>query len=184
MSHAEYATCSTTLNPGIGLICCGIKDTADRGAIPASTVIDPAKGLILIAGDITQLEPWLAGISSAQREQLSSSWPGPFTWLVPDNGRAHPLLRGEHVSLAVRVSDHPLVQALCAEFGGPVRTVARSMMSEPELVSEVVQQTFIKAWKASGSFDPQRELAPWLYSIARRTAIDVLRRERRLLPGS
>lgn len=79
--------------------------------------------------------------------------------------------------------DSDAVREVIAEFGGPVRTVARSMMSEPELVSEVVQQTFIKAWKASSSFDPQRELAPWLYSIARRTAIDVLRRERRPTMG-
>lgn len=79
--------------------------------------------------------------------------------------------------------DNDAVREVIAEFGGPVRTVARSMMSEPELVSEVVQQTFIKAWKASSSFDPQRELAPWLYSIARRTAIDVLRRERRPTMG-
>lgn len=79
--------------------------------------------------------------------------------------------------------DSDAVREVIAEFGGPVRTVARSMTSEPELVAEVVQQTFIKAWKASSSFDPQRELAPWLYSIARRTAIDVLRRERRPTMG-
>ncbi|MEZ5226413.1 MAG: sigma-70 family RNA polymerase sigma factor [Acidimicrobiales bacterium] len=57
------------------------------------------------------------------------------------------------------------------------------MIGEPELVSEVVQQTFIKAWKASSMFDPDRDLAPWLYSIARRTAIDVLRRESRPTQG-
>lgn len=79
--------------------------------------------------------------------------------------------------------DDDAVREVVAEFGGAVRTVARSMVAEPELVSEVVQQTFIKAWKASGTFDPDRDLAPWLYSIARRTAIDVLRRERRPTMG-
>ena len=79
--------------------------------------------------------------------------------------------------------DSDAVRDIVADYGGPVRTVARSMVAEPELVSEVVQQTFIKAWKASSTFDPQRELAPWLYSIARRTAIDVLRRERRPTMG-
>lgn len=96
---------------------------------------DPAKGLILIAGDIAQLEPWLAGISPAQREQLHSSWPGPFTWLVPDNGHAHALLRGEHSSLAVRVSDHPLVQALCAQFGGPVVSTSANRAGEAPAMS-------------------------------------------------
>lgn len=79
--------------------------------------------------------------------------------------------------------DNDAVRAVIAEYGGAVRTVARSMVADPELVSEVVQQTFIKAWKAASTFDPARELAPWLYSIARRTAIDVLRRERRPTTG-
>ncbi|WP_158774764.1 L-threonylcarbamoyladenylate synthase [Cobetia sp. L2A1] len=104
---------------------------------------DAAKGLILIAGDIAQLEPWLVGISTTQREQLVASWPGPFTWLVPDNGRAHPLLRGEHVSLAVRVSDHPLVQALCAAFDGPlVSTSANRAGEAPAMSIDEIRGTF------------------------------------------
>lgn len=74
--------------------------------------------------------------------------------------------------------DDAAVREVIARYGGPVRTVARSMVG-PELVSDVVQQTFVKAWKASSSFDPTRDLAPWLYSIARRTAIDAMRREGR-----
>ncbi|MDH2296135.1 MULTISPECIES: L-threonylcarbamoyladenylate synthase [Cobetia] len=104
---------------------------------------DAAKGLILIAGDIAQLEPWLAGVTVAQREQLLASWPGPYTWLVPDNGRAHPLLRGEHVSLAVRVTDHPLVQALCAAFGGPlVSTSANRAGESPAMSADEVRDAF------------------------------------------
>lgn len=79
--------------------------------------------------------------------------------------------------------DDAAVRHVVAEYGGAIRTVARSMVGDAELVSEIVQQTFVKAWKASGSFDADRELAPWLYSIARRTAIDVLRRERRPTMG-
>src|SRR5262249_6638778 len=45
------------------------------------------------------------------------------------------------------------------------------------LAEEATQQAFLKAWRAAGSFDPDRELGPWLASIARRTAIDVSRRE-------
>jgi len=104
---------------------------------------DAAKGLILIAGDIAQLEPWLAGATVEQREQLLASWPGPYTWLVPDNGRAHPLLRGEHVSLAVRVTDHPLVQALCAAFGGPlVSTSANRAGESPAMTADEVRDAF------------------------------------------
>jgi RNA polymerase sigma-70 factor (ECF subfamily) len=38
----------------------------------------------------------------------------------------------------------------------------------------------LKAWRAAPSFDPSRELAPWLYTIARRVAIDIYRREQRV----
>ena len=39
--------------------------------------------------------------------------------------------------------------------------------------------TFVKAWRAAATFDPARELSPWLATIARRTAIDLHRREAR-----
>ena len=35
----------------------------------------------------------------------------------------------------------------------------------------------LKAWRAAGTFDPSRDLAPWIYAIARRVAIDIHRRE-------
>lgn len=76
-----------------------------------------------------------------------------------------------------RAGDEDAVRAVYRHYGGAVQTVARSMISDPELVAEVVQQTFVKAWRAASTFDESRDLAPWLYTIARRTAVDVLRRE-------
>jgi len=35
----------------------------------------------------------------------------------------------------------------------------------------------VKAWRAAKTFEGNRQLAPWLYSIARHTAIDTLRSE-------
>ncbi|MGC3873765.1 L-threonylcarbamoyladenylate synthase [Halomonas sp. GXIMD04776] len=104
---------------------------------------DPAKGLILIAGDIHQLDPWLKGLDAVDRQRLAASWPGHVTWLVPDNGRSQPLLRGEHASVALRVSDHPLVAELCAAFGGPVvSTSANHAQQPPALDSATVHAYF------------------------------------------
>jgi RNA polymerase sigma-70 factor (ECF subfamily) len=83
-----------------------------------------------------------------------------------------------------RAGHEAAVRAVVQRYGGAVSTVARSMIREPELVDEVVQQTFLNAWRAAASFDEERDLAPWLYAIARRTAIDVLRRERRPTAGA
>jgi RNA polymerase sigma-70 factor (ECF subfamily) len=82
-----------------------------------------------------------------------------------------------------RAGDPDAVRAVYRRYAGAVHTVARSMVGDPELAADVVQQTFVKAWRAAASFDETRELAPWLYSIARRTAIDVLRSERRPTMG-
>ncbi|WP_251977362.1 L-threonylcarbamoyladenylate synthase [Salinicola avicenniae] len=101
------------------------------------------KGLILIAGDIAQLMPWLEGVDEAAMARLRASWPGPNTWLIPDNGRALPLLRGAHPTLAVRVSDHPLVQSLCAAWGGPLVSTSANRAGEPAAMSAAeVRATF------------------------------------------
>ncbi|SDM30215.1 translation factor SUA5 [Franzmannia pantelleriensis] len=93
---------------------------------------DPAKGLILVAGDIAQFAPWLDGLPAALHAPLVSSWPGPNTWLVPDNGHSHPLVRGGHDRVALRVSDHPLVRELCDAFGGPLVSTSANPAGEPE----------------------------------------------------
>jgi RNA polymerase sigma-70 factor (ECF subfamily) len=53
------------------------------------------------------------------------------------------------------------------------------------LAEEAVQIAMVKAWRAAATFDPARPLAPWLYAIARRCAIDVGRQEQHhwLLPS-
>jgi RNA polymerase sigma-70 factor (ECF subfamily) len=76
-----------------------------------------------------------------------------------------------------RRGDPDAVRAVYREHAGAVNTVARSIVHDRELAADVVQQTFLKAWRAAASFEGNRELAPWLYSIARHTAIDVLRSE-------
>ncbi|SDL36267.1 L-threonylcarbamoyladenylate synthase [Modicisalibacter muralis] len=104
---------------------------------------DPAKGLILIAGDIAQFEPWLAGLEQIHRQRLASSWPGPNTWLVPDNGRSHPLLRGEHTRVALRVTDHPLIIELCTAFGSPIVSTSANVAGEPPALDGAsVRRTF------------------------------------------
>jgi len=78
------------------------------------------KGLILVAGSIGQLDAfvdWDAMPDSA-RAQVLAAWPGPNTWIVPATAAAPAWIRGVHAGVAVRVSAHPPVVALCAAFGG------------------------------------------------------------------
>ena len=76
-----------------------------------------------------------------------------------------------------RAGDPEAVRALYREHAGAVMTVATSIVRNRELAADVVQQTFVKAWRSAGSFHGDRDFTPWLYSIARNTAIDALRSE-------
>jgi len=80
------------------------------------------KGLILVAATVEQLNGWIdfASLPQHRRETVLASWPGPHTWAIPVSNRTHPWLTGAHNTLAVRVSDHPLLRALCLAWGGPL----------------------------------------------------------------
>ena len=74
------------------------------------------KGLIVIGGSVTQFEPELAGLTAAQRKAVADTWPGPVTWLLP-NQRFPRWITGVHATVAARVSGHPQARALCDAAG-------------------------------------------------------------------
>ena len=75
--------------------------------------------------------------------------------------------------------DADAVRPVYAEFGRLVFAVSMRVLGQRELAEEATQQTFVQAWRSASSFEPGREMAPWLVTIARRAAIDIQRRERR-----
>jgi RNA polymerase sigma-70 factor (ECF subfamily) len=78
-----------------------------------------------------------------------------------------------------RDGDSLAVKAVYEEHGGAVFSLSLSVLGDRDLAADCTQQTFLKAWRAASTYDPDRELAPWLYSIARRTAIDIYRKRNR-----
>jgi L-threonylcarbamoyladenylate synthase len=79
------------------------------------------KGLILVAASVAQIEFLLTPLKDSLRNRALECWPGPVTCLLPDIHRQIPSnVRGNHSSVAVRVSNHPLVQLLCETTGGPL----------------------------------------------------------------
>lgn len=90
------------------------------------------KGLILVAADIAQFQFILDGLDSSLTDVLKASWPGPATWLVPHRNRVPEWISGEHDTVALRVSAHPVIQTLCRGFGGPlVSTSANPQGAQP-----------------------------------------------------
>jgi len=85
------------------------------------------KGLILIASQRHQLEPYLEPLDTRITRKLDDTWPGPVTWLLPARPEVPRWLRGEHATLAVRVTDHPVAAALCEAFGGPIVSTSANL---------------------------------------------------------
>ena len=102
-----------------------------------------AKGLILVASDQQQIDFLLSGLSTEQRQTLSDSWPGPATWLIPHRGNVPRWVSGAHATVAVRVSSHPAVSALCKAWGGPlVSTSANPAGARPAVEAYQVRRYF------------------------------------------
>lgn len=100
------------------------------------------KGLILVASSPDQLEPLLASLNPTQLSRVLASWPGPTTWLIPDHHNCIPSwVKGMHSSVAIRVSAHPQVSAMCHHFGGPiVSTSANRAGASPAKTAIAVQK--------------------------------------------
>lgn len=72
------------------------------------------QGMILLIANWEQLFPLIDHIPEAALAAVRASWPGPVTWLFPKSLLIPEWISGEHNSVAIRMSAHPLVQQLCA----------------------------------------------------------------------
>lgn len=121
-------------------------DPADADAVARLLALKgrpEAKGLILIADRLAALEPWLAPLDEITRARVAPTWPGPVTWLLPAAPGVPQAVRGEHDTLAVRVTAHPTAAALCAAWGGAlVSTSANRAGGEPARDAEAVATLF------------------------------------------
>ncbi len=110
-------------------------DPADALAVSRLLAVKqrpPDKGLILVAACWRQLQPWLKALPARLEKRLQRSWPGPVTWLIPAADDCPDWLTGAHPTLAVRISAHPVVRALCATWGGAlISTSANKSQQRP-----------------------------------------------------
>lgn len=89
------------------------------------------KGMILIAADEAQLEPFLGDIAEPMRQRMRASWPGPVTWVVPAAPTVPDWISGGRPTIAVRVTAHPIAAALCRAFGGALVSTSANRSGQP-----------------------------------------------------
>ena len=107
------------------------------------------KGVILLAGQLNQVEHLLEQLDADIRQQVIATWTNPTpsdratTWLLPADEHIPQWIKGNHPQVAVRVTNHPLCQNLCEAFGGfIVSTSANPAGLEPARSIEHAQTYF------------------------------------------
>ncbi len=84
------------------------------------------KGLLLIAADVMQLEPYVEKFPP----RALATWPGPHTWLLPVKAGIPGWITGRHDRIAVRVTAHPPAAALCRAAGGALVSTSANRAGE------------------------------------------------------
>lgn len=116
----------------------------DRGAVARILSIkarDPAMGLVLIVSNVQQLAGWVD--MPLERLTLTSSIDKPLTWIVPSTPEVPWWISGEHASIAVRQTTHPVARALCEQAAAAlVSTSANVSGRQPARNQFVLRRQF------------------------------------------
>ena len=82
----------------------------------------------------------------------------------------------KHIVELLQERNEKAISLLYEHYGDTLLGVANKVVRDQELAQDVVQESFVKIWKKSDSYDPAKaKLFTWLFRITRNTAIDKLR---------
>lgn len=110
------------------------------------------KGLILIAADYRQVARYLLPITPGQQQRLQQAGAQATTYLMPARASTPLGLRGEHDTLAVRLTAHEFAARLCRGVRSAlVSTSANRSGQRPAKTAAACQKMFGKrAWVLPG----------------------------------
>lgn len=91
------------------------------------------KGLILVASDLMQIEPFVAP-EALDLLVCFNEYPNqPVTWLLPKSELVLPLVCGDHEKIAIRLSDNPYIRALCDAAGSAIVSTSANRAGNAEM---------------------------------------------------
>jgi RNA polymerase sigma-70 factor (ECF subfamily) len=75
-----------------------------------------------------------------------------------------------------QIGDDAGLRSAYSAHGGELYGLALRSLDDPGMAEEAVQETFLRAWRAAGRFDPTLgSLRGWLFAICRNVIIDLAR---------
>lgn len=97
-----------------------------------------SKGLILLASELSQLQPYLKkNLNHQEINQLEFISEQPTTWLVEASEDCPNWLRGQFPTIAVRLTSHPFVQRLCHTINAPLVSTSANRSGCPTIRNAV-----------------------------------------------
>jgi len=79
--------------------------------------------------------------------------------------------------------DRAAFQALFEFFAPRIKAFMYRQGTNPDMAEEVLQETMVNVWRKAGQFNPTKASAStWIFTIARNSRIDLLRKENRPSP--
>ncbi|KPM31862.1 RNA polymerase sigma-70 factor [Croceitalea dokdonensis DOKDO 023] len=82
----------------------------------------------------------------------------------------------KHIVELLKERDEKAISLLYDNYANTLYGVALKVVKNEDLAQDVVQESLVKIWKKSDSYDPAKaKLFTWLFRITRNTAIDKLR---------
>ena len=93
------------------------------------------QGLILVAANQSQVDEYADLDASPIKNEILLSWPGAVTWTLPARSQAPAWLKGQHPSIAMRVTAHALCSQLCQQFGHAIVSTSANRHGQAALLS-------------------------------------------------
>ncbi len=82
----------------------------------------------------------------------------------------------KHIVELLQERNDKAISLLYEHYGDTLYGVAKKVVRDEELAQDVLQESFVKIWKKSDTYDASKaKLFTWLFRITRNTAIDKLR---------
>jgi RNA polymerase sigma-70 factor (ECF subfamily) len=77
------------------------------------------------------------------------------------------------------------LETLYGAYGHKVFGLGLMLLHDRGLAEDLVQETFVRLWRSAGRYDPSRSsVRTFVYTLARRAAVDLWRRHRGSLPAA
>ncbi len=87
--------------------------------------------------------------------------------------------RADQLAKAARSGDPAALACLYENLGPPLLGFLQHLLQDQSTAEDLLHDTFLRLFENRGSWRPDGKLKPWLFTVARRLALDSLRTKNR-----